>query len=60
MANIASTSQGLLCNETNSPVPKLNRIPASIPAEIAAGSLLITRSKAPDTPTRKIIRLATM
>ncbi|MNE81487.1 hypothetical protein D3C80_1781430 [compost metagenome] len=59
VANIASTSSGLPCRDTNNPVPKLNRIPASIAAAIAAGSLPMIRSKAPDTPTRKMIRLLT-
>ncbi|MNO76550.1 hypothetical protein D3C76_676240 [compost metagenome] len=47
------------CIDTNNPVPKLNRIPASIAAAMAAGSLLMIRSKAPEMPTTKMIRLLT-
>ncbi|MNL55008.1 hypothetical protein D3C87_1783870 [compost metagenome] len=52
-----STSSGLPCNDTNRPVPKLNRMPASMAAAMAPGSLLMIRSNAPEMPTTTMIRL---
>ncbi|MNN66676.1 hypothetical protein D3C81_1822670 [compost metagenome] len=55
---MAITITGWSLREVNRRVPKLNRMPASMAAEMAAGSLPTIRSKAPDSPTSRMMALA--
>ncbi|MNP37422.1 hypothetical protein D3C76_1308700 [compost metagenome] len=55
---MAITISGSSLREVNRRVPKLNRMPASMAAEIAAGSLPTMRSKAPESPTSRMMALA--